>query len=173
MSRPRGVLRDPTRVTALSPDVGRDIRLALRNLTPTEAEVLVLRFGLLDGEPRNYRQVADAMSMWVERVRAAETTALAKLRDPEVVAGVRDHLLDEVSAGVLDHAREESLARQRAEALRWCPRHQWVWRDAATDRCAACECGVRGYGDRGRPSTYCRAACRQAAYRARRRDGTA
>src|SRR5262249_29384592 len=54
----------------------------LRSLTPREREVIELRFGLKDGQPRTLEEVARAYGITRERIRQIEARALLKLRQP-------------------------------------------------------------------------------------------
>ena len=52
-------------------------------LTPREATIIKLRFGLEDGQPHTLQEVADRVGLTRERVRQLEKKALAELRDPQ------------------------------------------------------------------------------------------
>ena len=54
----------------------------LRSLTPREREVIELRFGLKDGQPRTLDEVARAYGITRERIRQIEARGLVKLRQP-------------------------------------------------------------------------------------------
>src|SRR6202007_3377762 len=54
----------------------------LRSLTPREREVIELRFGLRDGQPRTLDEVARAYGITRERIRQIEARGLLKLRQP-------------------------------------------------------------------------------------------
>lgn len=54
----------------------------LRSLTPREREVLELRFGLRDGQPRTLDEVAKVYGITRERIRQIEARGLLKLRQP-------------------------------------------------------------------------------------------
>src|SRR5262245_33959275 len=54
----------------------------LRSLTPREREVIELRFGLRDGQPRTLEEVAKAYGITRERIRQIEARGLLKLRQP-------------------------------------------------------------------------------------------
>jgi RNA polymerase primary sigma factor len=60
----------------------------LRSLTPREREVIELRFGLRDGQPRTLEEVARSYGITRERIRQIEARGLLKLRQP-----VRSHRL--------------------------------------------------------------------------------
>lgn len=54
----------------------------LRSLTPREREVIELRFGLKDGQPRTLDEVARCYGITRERIRQIEARGLIKLRQP-------------------------------------------------------------------------------------------
>lgn len=54
----------------------------LRTLTPREAKVLELRFGLTDGTPHTLEEVGQEFNVTRERIRQIEAKALRKLRHP-------------------------------------------------------------------------------------------
>ncbi|MCC6418101.1 MAG: sigma-70 family RNA polymerase sigma factor [Gemmataceae bacterium] len=54
----------------------------LRSLTPREREVIELRFGLKDGQPRTLDEVARTYGITRERIRQIEARGLVKLRQP-------------------------------------------------------------------------------------------
>ncbi len=58
------------------------IREVLRSLTPREREVIELRFGLKDGQPRTLDEVARSYGITRERIRQIEARGLLKLRQP-------------------------------------------------------------------------------------------
>ncbi len=62
----------------------------LRSLTPREREVIELRFGLRDGQPKTLEEVARAYGITRERIRQIEARGLLKLRQP-----VRSQRLEE------------------------------------------------------------------------------
>jgi RNA polymerase primary sigma factor len=55
----------------------------LRCLAPRDREVIELRFGLRDGQPRTLKEVADIYGISRERIRQVETRCLRKLQQPE------------------------------------------------------------------------------------------
>ena len=55
---------------------------ALRSLVEREKEVLILRFGLLDGVERTLEEVGRHFQVTRERIRQIEEKALRKLRHP-------------------------------------------------------------------------------------------
>ncbi|MBI2803837.1 MAG: sigma-70 family RNA polymerase sigma factor [Planctomycetes bacterium] len=54
----------------------------LKSLTPREREVIEMRFGLNDGQPRTLDEVAQSYGITRERIRQIESRSLSKLRQP-------------------------------------------------------------------------------------------
>ena len=63
-------------------------------LTPREAKVLKLRFGLEDGRPRTLEEVGKEFMVTRERIRQIEAKALRKLRHPSRSKKLKDYLVD-------------------------------------------------------------------------------
>lgn len=64
----------------------------LDSLTPREAKVLRLRFGLDDGNPRTLEEVGKEFQVTRERIRQIEAKALRKLRHPSRSKKLKDFL---------------------------------------------------------------------------------
>ncbi len=64
----------------------------LDSLTPREAKVLKLRFGLEDGRPRTLEEVGAEFKVTRERIRQIEAKALRKLRHPSRSKKLKDYL---------------------------------------------------------------------------------
>ena len=64
----------------------------LQTLTEREREVLTLRFGLSDGEPRTLEEVGKYFHVTRERIRQIEAKALRKLRMPSRSKCLREYL---------------------------------------------------------------------------------
>ena len=64
----------------------------LKTLTPREAKVLSLRFGLDDGRPRTLEEVGKEFNVTRERIRQIEAKALRKLRHPSRSKKLKDFL---------------------------------------------------------------------------------
>ncbi len=84
---------------ALSPADAASISLlkeqlaeVLKTLTPREAKVLSLRFGLEDGHPRTLEEVGKEFNVTRERIRQIEAKSLRKLRHPSRSKKLRDFL---------------------------------------------------------------------------------
>ncbi|MEG0546630.1 MAG: RNA polymerase sigma factor RpoD [Oscillospiraceae bacterium] len=64
----------------------------LKTLTPREAKVLELRFGLIDGHPRTLEEVGKEFDVTRERIRQIEAKALRKLRHPSRSKKLKDFI---------------------------------------------------------------------------------
>lgn len=64
----------------------------LSTLSPREASVLVLRFGLVDGKQRTLEEVGREFNVTRERIRQIEAKAIRKLRHPSRSKKLRDFL---------------------------------------------------------------------------------
>ncbi len=64
----------------------------LKTLTPREAKVLKLRFGLIDGRQRTLEEVGKEFKVTRERIRQIEAKALRKLRHPSRSKKLKDFL---------------------------------------------------------------------------------
>jgi RNA polymerase primary sigma factor len=68
------------------------VQEVLSSLTPREAKVLALRFGLEDGRSRTLEEVGREFSVTRERIRQIEAKALRKLRHPSRSRKLKDYL---------------------------------------------------------------------------------
>jgi len=68
------------------------LKEVLETLTPREAEVLRLRFGLEDGKVRTLEEVGKEFDVTRERIRQIESKALRKLRHPSRAKKLKDFL---------------------------------------------------------------------------------
>jgi RNA polymerase sigma factor (sigma-70 family) len=57
-----------------------EIEKLFARLTPRERQILTLRYGLDDGEPRTLQQVGEDLNLTRERIRQIEARALSRLR---------------------------------------------------------------------------------------------
>ena len=64
----------------------------MNTLTPREAKVLKLRFGLEDGKSRTLEEVGKEFNVTRERIRQIESKALRKLRHPSRSKKLRDYM---------------------------------------------------------------------------------
>ena len=65
----------------------------MNTLTPREAKVLKLRFGLEDGKARTLEEVGKEFKVTRERIRQIEAKALRKLRHPSRSKKLRDYMV--------------------------------------------------------------------------------
>ncbi|HBU00638.1 MAG TPA: RNA polymerase subunit sigma, partial [Thermotoga naphthophila] len=59
-----------------------ELEKVLKTLSPREAMVLRMRYGLLDGKPKTLEEVGQYFNVTRERIRQIEVKALRKLRHP-------------------------------------------------------------------------------------------
>ena len=69
-----------------------DIEKLLTSLTPREARVLELRYGLVDGHSYTLKEVGEKFGLTRERIRQIENEALQRLRHPQRSRKLRDYL---------------------------------------------------------------------------------
>ena len=69
-----------------------EIAKVLETLTPREAKVLTLRFGLEDGNQKTLEEVGKEFNVTRERIRQIEAKALRKLRHPSRSVRLKDFL---------------------------------------------------------------------------------
>ena len=72
--------------------LGNAVLEALDELNDREKEVIRLRFGLDDGQPRTLEEVGREFGVTRERIRQIESKTLAKLRHPHRSQKLRDYL---------------------------------------------------------------------------------
>lgn len=64
----------------------------LEDLKDREKEILILRFGLRDGQPRTLEEIGTLYNITRERIRQIEAKALRKLRNPVRSKKIKDYL---------------------------------------------------------------------------------
>lgn len=74
--------------------LGEQVREAVDSLTPREAKVLKLRFGLEDGQDRTLEEVGNKLGVTRERARQIQAEALRKLRHPSRARELKEYLED-------------------------------------------------------------------------------
>ena len=72
--------------------LSEQLKDVLETLTPREARVLKLRFGLDDGRMRTLEEVGKEFNVTRERIRQIEAKALRKLRHPSRSKKLKDYL---------------------------------------------------------------------------------
>ena len=64
----------------------------LGTLSEREADVVSMRFGLADGQPKTLGEIGKAYGVTRERIRQIESKAMSKLRNPSRSNALRDYL---------------------------------------------------------------------------------
>jgi RNA polymerase primary sigma factor len=67
------------------------LRHALNALTPREATIMSMRFGLYDGNPHTLDEIGKALGLTRERIRQLEKQSLSKLRHPSRAQPLLDY----------------------------------------------------------------------------------
>jgi len=67
------------------------LRHALDGLTPREATIMSMRFGLYDGNPHTLDEIGKALGLTRERIRQLEKQSLSKLRHPSRAQPLLDY----------------------------------------------------------------------------------
>ena len=68
------------------------LHAVLATLSEREANIIRLRFGLVDGQPRTLDEIGHVHGVTRERIRQIEYKAMAKLRHPGHSQALRDYL---------------------------------------------------------------------------------
>ena len=68
------------------------LREMLTELTPREAIILRLRYGLAGDEPQTFKEIGQKLGLSRERIRQLEKTALRRLRQPKLVGQLQAYL---------------------------------------------------------------------------------
>jgi RNA polymerase primary sigma factor len=69
-----------------------DVERMLHTLSPREARILELRYGLLDGREYTLKEVGDKFGITRERIRQIENEALERLREPSRAERITEYL---------------------------------------------------------------------------------
>jgi RNA polymerase primary sigma factor len=97
-SRLRDIIEDPGGISPseamISVDLKRQTANVLRTLTPREASIITMRFGLEDGTERTLEEVGENFQVTRERIRQIEAKALRKMRHPSRSRRLRAFLDD-------------------------------------------------------------------------------
>ena len=70
------------------------LQAVLSTLTPREARILSLRYGLTDGIEHTLADVGNAMNVTRERIRQIEVKALRKMRHPSRGRILKNYLVE-------------------------------------------------------------------------------
>ncbi|MGH7732543.1 MAG: RNA polymerase sigma factor [Gemmatimonadales bacterium] len=71
--------------------MAEQLRSALDALTPREATIMAMRFGLYDGNPHTLDEIGRALGLTRERIRQLEKQSLSKLRHPSRAQPLLDY----------------------------------------------------------------------------------
>jgi RNA polymerase primary sigma factor len=71
--------------------MAEQLRSALDALTPREATIMAMRFGLYDGNPHTLDEIGKALGLTRERIRQLEKQSLSKLRHPSRAQPLLDY----------------------------------------------------------------------------------
>jgi len=82
----------PAEVALIQKSFLSQMRNLLSELSPKEAEVIQLRFGLDSDEPQTLQEIGDRLNLSRERVRQIESKAMAKLRRSNAAQAMRGYL---------------------------------------------------------------------------------
>lgn len=85
---------NPQAVNALRMLICARITEALSEFSPKERRVIILRYGLEDGNPLTLEDVAAQFGLTRERIRQIEHKAMRRLKSPQVAGELREILLD-------------------------------------------------------------------------------
>jgi RNA polymerase primary sigma factor len=77
---------------AIQNSLKKDINELLNELSEREREILKLRFGLVDNQPRTLEEVGRLFNVTRERIRQIEAKALRRLRHPSRSKKIKDYL---------------------------------------------------------------------------------
>ncbi len=86
-------------------DINGTISTVLKTIPPRNAQVLILRFGLVDGKARTLEEIAKIFNVTHERVRQIEAKGLRLLRHPSRVQklrGLADYFDEAIDVSNLD-----------------------------------------------------------------------
>jgi DNA-binding CsgD family transcriptional regulator len=164
--RRRSEFRDPTGRRAVSRALTKEVQdrllVVMATLSERESGIVQRWFGLWDGRRYASDEIAQVYGVSYERIRQLKSKVMSKLRHPIRSKRLRDLLDDElVIPG-------QVRAPAKGCPLIFCDRHGWSESYPGMHQCEQCHCFVvRGW--KGRPRRYCSGACRQAAYRRRKR----
>jgi len=70
-----------------------DLEVILNSLTPFEAQIIRLRYGLDDGNPKTVKEIAPILNRTPEHIRKIEAKAFRKLRHRARISQLRDYIV--------------------------------------------------------------------------------
>ncbi|MFD9421939.1 MULTISPECIES: RNA polymerase sigma factor [unclassified Streptomyces] len=73
----------------------RTLQTVLADMTPREAGIIALRYGLLGGPPRTLEEIGRVYGVTRERIRQIESRTMSKLRHPSRSHALREYLDNE------------------------------------------------------------------------------
>ncbi len=73
----------------------QQLRQVLETLSPREAGVIKMRYGLEDGQPKTLDDIGRVYGVTRERIRQIESKTMAKLRNPSRASSLKDFLDEE------------------------------------------------------------------------------
>lgn len=76
-------------------DLGASLIAALHELDSKERDIIISRYGLLDGQNKTLEEVGKEYGVTRERIRQLETRARAALRRHQLLAGALDYIKDD------------------------------------------------------------------------------
>src|SRR4051812_34607119 len=104
MSRRAGSHLDPTRRVA--PELALQLLVSvLATVSQREREIILMRYGLLDDEPKTLAEISQHYGLTVGRIRQIEHHIMRKLRHPSRSQVLRDYLDNDGLAQLPDHVR--------------------------------------------------------------------
>ena len=72
----------------------KELRRSMKSLNDREAQILEMRFGLVDGTSKTLEEIGKIFNVTRERVRQIEARALSKLRHPEMTSELKEIFQD-------------------------------------------------------------------------------
>ncbi len=105
--------------------MAEQLRRTLDILSPREAKIAAMRFGLYDGTPRTLDEIGKALGLTRERIRQLEKESLSKLRHPSNARPLLDFAVRPVphdEGPPLSRRASRTASSRRGGTPRWPPR---------------------------------------------------
>lgn len=182
MSRRKRTPREVDRVLVVT-ELLEHLVAILETVSPREREVYALRFGLYDNIEHSHEEIARRFRLPVARVWQIEGKVSSKIRHPSRSMNLQDFLDMAEFALIPDEIRRRILpeATTGRGELVLCGRHGYFPAgsssmsnaDEPAPTCQECPCLLTDSDEPvkdSRPRIFCSNACRQAAYRRRRKS---